>query len=90
MDTGAGLATVKRAMKISIQATTGAKILVWKRGGLIHASTDHGRDPQVCLAVDLFEVIADLAGLDLDKKPEAAEAVALADQALAELERGQT
>ncbi len=78
-------------MKTNIQATTGAKILVWKRGDLIHASSDtEGKDPQVCLAVDLFEVIADLAGLDLDRKSQAAEAVALADQALAHLAQRQT
>jgi hypothetical protein len=77
-------------MKLTVQATTGAKILVWRQGDLIHASGESGQDPQVCLAVDLFEVIADLAGLDLDRKPQAAEAVSLADGALAALNRGST
>jgi len=35
----------------------------------------------VCLAVDLFEVIAELSGLDLEDRAEAAEAVALAEEA---------
>ena len=38
-------------------------------------------EPQICLGVDLFEVIADLAGLDLDDASAAAEAVRLANSA---------
>ncbi len=76
-------------MKVTIQASTGAKIFVWENGDLVHASRSaDGRDPQVCLAVDLFEVIADLAGLDLDREAQAAEAVALSTEALEALRDG--
>jgi hypothetical protein len=43
-------------------------------------------EPQICLAVDLFEVIAELAGLDLEDASQSAEAVALADRAQRELD----
>jgi hypothetical protein len=36
---------------------------------------------QICLAVDLFEVIAELAGLDLERHEQAAEAIGLAEEA---------
>ena len=42
---------------------------------------DTSDDPEICLGVDLFEVIAELAGLDLDHRGQAAEAVRLADEA---------
>jgi hypothetical protein len=73
-------------MKLTVQATTGAKILVWKNGDLVHARSESaGHAAQVCLAVDLFEVIAELAGLDLDNRTQAAEAIQLADEALKSL-----
>jgi hypothetical protein len=42
-------------------------------------------EPEVCLAVDLFEVIAELAGLDLESNGDADEAVRLAEQAQQQL-----
>jgi hypothetical protein len=72
-------------MKVTLQASTDAKIFVWQNGDLVYASRVDKRDTQVCLAVDLFEVIADLAGLDLDRKAQADEAVALANEALGRL-----
>jgi hypothetical protein len=75
-----------RAMKVTLQPSTDAKILVWQNGDLVYASrADRRRDTQVCLPVDLFEVIADLAGLDLDREAQADEAVALANEALGQL-----
>ena len=68
-------------MKVTLQPSTDAKILVWQDGGLVYASRAAGEGTQVCLPVDLFEVIADLAGLDLDREAQADEAVALADEA---------
>jgi hypothetical protein len=38
-------------------------------------------EAQVCLGIDLFEVIAELAGLDLDDERDAVEASELADEA---------
>jgi hypothetical protein len=40
-----------------------------------------GEEPQVCLPVDLFEVIAELAALDLEREEDAREAVRLANDA---------
>ena len=50
---------------------------------------DDATEPEVCLPVDLFEVIAELGGLDLESELEAAEAVRLADDAMAQL-RGES
>jgi hypothetical protein len=74
-------------MKVTLQPSTDAKILVWQNGDLVYASRADKQDAQVCLPVDLFEVIADLAGLDLDRKAQADEAVALADEALGQLRK---
>ena len=46
---------------------------------------DDATEPEVCLPVDLFEVIAELGGLDLESELEAAEAVRLADDAMEQL-----
>jgi hypothetical protein len=43
-------------------------------------------EPQTCVAVDLFEVIAELAGLNLEVKAQSAEAVRLSIEAQRELE----
>jgi hypothetical protein len=75
-------------MKVTVEASTGAKIWVWLQDDLVHASgIEDGLDPQVCLPVDLFEVIAELAGLDLEQEDDAAEAVELADRALNDLDQ---
>ena len=44
--------------------------------------------PQVCLAVDLFEVIAELAELDLEESATMAEASTLSEQAQSQLRIG--
>ena len=55
---------------------------MWREGDTYHARiADAVEEPQVCLGIDLFEVIAELSGLDLDHEPDANEAVALAEQA---------
>jgi len=77
-------------MELTLKASTGAKILVWRENDLYHAQrSDLAMDTQVCLAMDLFEVIAELAGLDLERGAEAAEAIELAESALRRLDRAQ-
>ena len=44
-------------------------------------------EPQVCLAVDLFEVVAEIAGLDLERSDQAREAMQLADAVQTDLAR---
>jgi hypothetical protein len=69
-------------MKIRLSVSNGAKILVWRTGDTFHVQLagDHA-EPQRCLAVDLFEVIADVAEIDLDHDHHGAEATALAEEA---------
>jgi hypothetical protein len=77
-----GSAEAYGKLKVTITASTGAKIVVWREDDLFHARlSDTTERSQVCLAVDLFEVVADLAGLDLDDEAQAAEAIALAEDA---------
>ena len=69
-------------MELTLTASTGAKIHIWREEDLFHATRpDADAAPQICLAVDLFEVIAELARLDLEDATEAAEAISLADRA---------
>jgi hypothetical protein len=69
-------------LNVTLRASTGAKILVWRENETFHARPAKASgEPQICLAVDLFEVIAELAGLDLDEGAQAAEAMRLADEA---------
>lgn len=73
-------------MNLQLTASTTRTVVVWWDGELFHARTkDALADEQVCLGVDLFEVIAELAGLDLEQEDEAAEALALANSARSEL-----
>ena len=67
---------------MTVRASTGAQIRVWRENDLYHArSAGPAVEPQICVAVDLFEVIAELAGLNLELKAESAEAVALSRHA---------
>jgi hypothetical protein len=69
-------------MKVALTATTGAIILVWREEDTYHAYRRERRsEEQICLGVDLFEVIAELAGLNLEDEAQAREAIELADQA---------
>ena len=73
-------------MKVTLAASTGLKVEVWREEDLFHAlRSGDAAEPQTCLAVDLFEVIAEVAELDLDDPTESAEAVSLAGQALRHL-----
>ena len=69
-------------MKLTLRASTGAKILVWRDSETFHSQLlgSPGQDCR-CSSDDLFEVLAELAGLDLDEGAQAAEAMRLADDA---------
>jgi hypothetical protein len=74
-------------MSVRLAASTGARIDVWREDDLFHARrADHVTEPQTCLGVDLFEVIAELFALDLNDAAEAAEAISLAEEAQHRLE----
>ena len=69
-------------MKTTQMASTGASVVVWRHDDIFHArlaGTVH--EPESCVAEDLFEVLAELAGLDLDDSGQAAEAIELAERA---------
>ncbi len=69
-------------MQVTVRASTGAAVHIWQQFDSYCARrADATDDPQICLGVDLFEVIAELAGLDLEESGQAAEAVRLADDA---------
>ena len=69
-------------MTVTLTASTGAKILVWREKDMFAALRAGGsEEAQICLGVDLFEVIAELAGLDLDDEEESEEATQLATDA---------
>lgn len=69
-------------MKVNVTAGNGAEIVVWREGDTYFARrASEATEPQICLAVDLFEVIAELAALDLERQDQAAEALALAEDA---------
>jgi hypothetical protein len=75
-------------MRVSIQPSTGVEVIVWRDGTLFSAArAGSAAEPQVCMAIDLFEVIAELAGLDLEDLDHAREALALADTAQQDLAR---
>jgi Alpha/beta hydrolase domain len=76
-------------MEVTLGTSTGAKIVVWREKDLFHARRiDRREEPQTCWAVDLFEVIAELAQFDLDDPAQAAEALRLAARAQRRLRRG--
>jgi hypothetical protein len=76
-------------MKLTLTATTGIHVVVWRDDEMFHARrANEATEPQICLGVDLFEVIADLTNLDLDAASDAAEAVRLADDARQHLSDG--
>ncbi len=69
-------------MTVTFTASTGAKILVWREKDMFAASrAGAAEEAQICLGIDLFEVIAELAGLDLDDEDQADEATRLAADA---------
>jgi hypothetical protein len=69
-------------MTVTLTASTGAKILVWREKDMFAALLAGGtEEAQVCLGIDLFEVIAELAGLDLDDEEQSEEATRLSTEA---------
>jgi len=69
-------------MTVTFTASTGAQILVWREKDMFAASRAGAtEEAQICLGIDLFEVVAELAGLDLDDETQAGEATRLADEA---------
>lgn len=69
-------------MTVNLTASTGAKILVWRDKDMFAALRAGGtEEAQVCLGIDLFEVVAELAGLNLDDDEQSEEATRLADEA---------
>jgi hypothetical protein len=73
-------------MKVTVRSSAGIAVLIWRVGDSFHARrADAVTEPQICLGVDLFEVIAELGGLDLEDGAEAAEALTLAEQAQQDL-----
>jgi hypothetical protein len=69
-------------MTVTLTASTGAKILVWREKDMFAAlRAGASKEAQVCLGIDLFEVVAELAGLDLDDSEQSDEATRLADDA---------
>jgi hypothetical protein len=69
-------------MTVTLTASTGAKILVWRERDMFAAlRAGASEEAQICLGIDLFEVVAELAGLDLDNPEHSDEATQLADYA---------
>ncbi|MDQ6605614.1 MAG: hypothetical protein M3Z06_03605 [Actinomycetota bacterium] len=69
-------------MQVTLRASTGAKILVWLEHDSYHVRlADRSDDPRICLEMDLFEVIAELARLDLEEGAQTVEAMRLAEDA---------
>jgi hypothetical protein len=69
-------------MTVTLTVSTGAKILVWRENDMFAALRAGGtEEAQICLGIDLFEVIAELAGLDLDDEEQSEEATRLATEA---------
>lgn len=74
-------------MQVTLRASNGARILVWREGDLFCARRAEApiEQPQTCVGLDLFEIIAELAELDLEDGARAAEAIELSDRAQLQL-----
>jgi len=69
-------------MRVTLDPTTGVRLNVWREEQLFHATREDALEtPQICLGIDLFEVVAELAGLNLERPAEAEEANRLATEA---------
>ncbi|MDQ6777266.1 MAG: hypothetical protein M3071_13850 [Actinomycetota bacterium] len=68
---------------MTLRASSGAKILVWREDELFSARRAEApmEQTQTCLGLDLFEIVAELADLDLEDGAQAAEAIELAGSA---------
>ncbi len=81
-----------RPTPVTVTASTGASVVVWHQFDSYYArrvegagGDDVAEEPQICLGVDLFEVIAELAGLRLEHPHQSREAQQLARHAQAQL-----
>jgi hypothetical protein len=70
-------------MHVTLKASNGAKILVWREDDLFCARRPEApmEQTQTCLGLDLFEIVAELTDLDLEDSAQAAEAIALSGRA---------
>jgi hypothetical protein len=66
-------------MQLTLRASNGAKILVWREAELFCARRAEAPEDetQTCIGLDLFEIVAELAELDLEDGAQAAEAIKL-------------
>jgi hypothetical protein len=76
-------------MQVTLRASNGAKILVWREADLFCARRLEAPDDetQTCLGLDLFEIVAEIADLDLEDGAQAAEAIELSGTAQRRLAR---
>lgn len=67
-------------VQVTLRASNGAKILVWREDDLFSARRTGApeEETQTCVGLDLFEIVAELADLDLEVGAQAAEAIDLA------------
>jgi hypothetical protein len=74
-------------MQVTLRVSNGAKILVWREDDIFSARRAEAPDSetQTCLGLDLFEIVAELAELDLEDGAQAAEAIKLASSAQLQL-----
>jgi hypothetical protein len=69
-------------MKVTVTTSTGVELVVWREQDMYAVQrADATHDAQICLGIDLFEVLAELAGLELDDRTNAREAIELAAEA---------
>jgi hypothetical protein len=87
LDSGSHLLGGGNAMQVTLKANNGAKILVWREDDLFSArrAGDPVEETQTCLGLDLFEIVAELADLDLEDGSQAAEAIELSTTAQRQL-----
>jgi hypothetical protein len=77
--------------QVTLRASNGAKILVWREDDVFRVRRAEAPADQTRTSreLELFEIIADLAGLDLEDGAQAASAIELADRAQLRLAEGQ-
>jgi hypothetical protein len=68
-------------MQVTLRASNGAKILVWREDDLFHARRAEApvEQSRASRGLELFEIIADLAELNLEDGAQAARAIELAE-----------
>jgi hypothetical protein len=81
---------VPNVTQVTLRTSNGAKILVWHEDDRFHARRAEAptEPPRTSGALELFEIIADLAGLDLEDGAQAAAAIDLSESAQRRLTGG--